>query len=84
MICHFVETGTDKGPFLIMCPSSVLSNWAAELATWAPDLVVVEYKGSAETRAATYYKQVGGAVTCHATTTWHTKRSHVRSLYQSV
>lgn len=59
MVCHFVETGQASGPFLIMCPASVLSNWAAELARWAPDLKVVEYKGSAEARAATYYKQVG-------------------------
>lgn len=58
MICHFVEASKAAGPFLVMCPASVLSNWAAELARWAPGLSVVEYKGSAEARTAIYYKQV--------------------------
>jgi hypothetical protein len=58
MVCHFVKTGSASGPFLIMCPASVLSNWAAELARWAPGLTVVEYKGSAEARTALYCKQV--------------------------
>lgn len=62
MVCHFVETGRASGPFLIMCPASVLSNWAAELVRWAPGLTVVEYKGSAEARAAIYFKQVRGAM----------------------
>lgn len=62
MVCHFVETGQATGPFLIMCPASVLSSWAAELARWAPGLSVVQYKGDAETRAAIYFKQVCAAV----------------------
>jgi len=60
MVCHLVECGGAAGPFLITCPASVLSNWSAELARWAPGLVVVEYKGTAEARAATYFKQVRG------------------------
>jgi hypothetical protein len=58
MICHFVETSKAGGPFLVMCPASVLSNWASELACWAPGLNVVEYKGSAEARMSIFYKQV--------------------------
>ncbi len=58
MACHFVETQQASGPFLILCPSSVLSNWAAELARWASGLTVVEYKGSAEARAEIFFKQV--------------------------
>lgn len=58
MACHFVETQQATGPFLIVCPASVLSIWAGELARWAPELKVVEYKGSAEARSTIYFHQV--------------------------
>ncbi|TPX60906.1 hypothetical protein PhCBS80983_g01424 [Powellomyces hirtus] len=37
-------------PFLIAAPSSTLGHWEAELAAWAPELVVVRYAGDAQTR----------------------------------
>ncbi|KAJ3151392.1 hypothetical protein HDU86_006092 [Geranomyces michiganensis] len=40
------------GPFLIAAPSSTLGHWAAEFAKWAPNLVVVRYRGDAESRKA--------------------------------
>lgn len=58
MVCHCVEVQQSPGPFLIVCPASVISNWAAELSCWAPDLLVVQYKGSAEAREEVYHKQV--------------------------
>ncbi|GBF90068.1 hypothetical protein Rsub_02776 [Raphidocelis subcapitata] len=44
LICHLAETHTGPGlppPFLIAAPASVLPNWAAELARWAPGLRVI-------------------------------------------
>jgi len=32
--------GTDPGPFLVVAPTSVVANWAAECARFAPDLAV--------------------------------------------
>jgi hypothetical protein len=59
MVCHSVEVQRCSSPFLIVCPASVLSNWATELRHWAPDLVVVQYRGSADAREEIYKKQVG-------------------------
>ncbi|KAF6263561.1 SNF2 family N-terminal domain-containing protein [Scenedesmus sp. NREL 46B-D3] len=58
MVCHSVEVQQCCSPFLIVCPASVLSNWANELQHWAPDLAVVQYRGSADTREDIYKKQV--------------------------
>ena len=48
----------EVGPFLIAAPSSVLPNWLSELRTWAPGLVVVEYRGSPETREEIFNRKV--------------------------
>ncbi|KAJ1823678.1 hypothetical protein LPJ60_001357 [Coemansia sp. RSA 2675] len=37
-------------PFLIVVPSSLVSNWAQELRTWAPELVVAQLSGIAGDR----------------------------------
>eukprot|EP00198_Chlamydomonas_reinhardtii_P014216 XP_001703553.1 SWI2/SNF2-like protein [Chlamydomonas reinhardtii] len=50
-----------RDPFLIAAPSSVLPNWAAELARWAPGLRVVDYRGSADTREDIWRTQVCAA-----------------------
>ena len=55
---HLPQTCHDPGPFLIAAPSSVLPNWRAELARWAPGLRVVEYRGSPEAREEIFRKQV--------------------------
>ncbi|XP_074245932.1 chromodomain-helicase-DNA-binding protein 1-like isoform X2 [Saimiri boliviensis] len=41
----------DEGPFLILCPLSVLSNWKEEMQRWAPGLSCVTYAGDKEERA---------------------------------
>ncbi|KAK2493956.1 hypothetical protein MC885_013317 [Smutsia gigantea] len=41
----------DEGPFLILCPLSVLSNWKEELERFAPGLSCVTYAGDKEERA---------------------------------
>lgn len=58
MVCHSVEVQQCASPFLIVSPASVLSNWAQELQHWAPDLSVVQYRGSADAREEIYRKQV--------------------------
>ncbi|XP_060776124.1 chromodomain-helicase-DNA-binding protein 1-like isoform X3 [Neoarius graeffei] len=40
-----------KGPFLVLCPMTVLGNWKTELETLCPSLHVVHYKGDKNERA---------------------------------
>ncbi|XP_030181039.1 chromodomain-helicase-DNA-binding protein 1-like isoform X1 [Lynx canadensis] len=40
----------DEGPFLILCPLSVLSNWTEEMERFAPGLSCVTYAGDKEER----------------------------------
>ncbi|XP_054996141.1 chromodomain-helicase-DNA-binding protein 1-like [Sorex araneus] len=42
----------DEGPFLILCPLSVLSNWKEEMERFAPGLSCVTYAGDKEDRAS--------------------------------
>lgn len=39
-----------RGPFLIVAPLSLVGQWQSELASWAPDMNVVLYHGSAAAR----------------------------------
>ncbi|KAL3944902.1 MAG: hypothetical protein SGBAC_000993 [Bacillariaceae sp.] len=39
-----------RGPFLIVAPLSLIAQWQSEARTWAPDLNVVLYHGSADAR----------------------------------
>jgi hypothetical protein len=39
-----------RGPFLIVAPLSLIGQWQSESKTWAPDLNVVLYHGSADAR----------------------------------
>ncbi|XP_057577505.1 chromodomain-helicase-DNA-binding protein 1-like isoform X2 [Hippopotamus amphibius kiboko] len=41
----------DEGPFLILCPLSVLGNWKEEMERFAPGLSCVTYAGGKEERA---------------------------------
>ncbi|XP_004380483.2 chromodomain-helicase-DNA-binding protein 1-like isoform X1 [Trichechus manatus latirostris] len=41
----------DEGPFLILCPLSVLGNWKEEIERFAPSLSCVVYTGDKEERA---------------------------------
>lgn len=50
LITYLVEVKRISGPFLIIVPLSVMSNWVRELDLWAPSLVKVVYKGDPMTR----------------------------------
>lgn len=39
-----------RGPFLIVAPLSLVGQWQSELLSWAPDMNVVLYHGSADAR----------------------------------
>lgn len=44
LLCFLLEQGI-QGPFLIVAPLSVVSNWTLELSTFAPSLTFVPYVG---------------------------------------
>ncbi len=48
LISHAKAAGGTVGPFLIVAPTSVVPNWAAEAAKFAPDLVVRTVTGRAQ------------------------------------
>ncbi|KZS58456.1 helicase [Mycobacterium ostraviense] len=41
LICHVQQEDPSPAPFLVVAPSSVVANWAAEAARFAPELSVV-------------------------------------------
>ena len=43
---HARQRDPAAGPFLIVAPTSVVGNWAAEAARFAPDLRVVSVPGT--------------------------------------
>ena len=49
-VCLEKQTGAE-GPFLVVCPTSVLPNWLSECEKFAPHLKVVAYHGSARDEA---------------------------------
>ncbi|XP_076445086.1 SWI/SNF-related matrix-associated actin-dependent regulator of chromatin subfamily A containing DEAD/H box 1B-like [Babylonia areolata] len=51
-LAHLMEEG-EKGPHVIIVPSSTIENWLRELSAWCPALGVVVYYGSQEERRAT-------------------------------
>ena len=46
------------GPFLVVAPSSLLTNWAREVAAWAPSLAVALYRGPPADRAAVWSSSI--------------------------
>ncbi|ODV91865.1 hypothetical protein CANCADRAFT_20180, partial [Tortispora caseinolytica NRRL Y-17796] len=49
-IAYLIEQGV-SGPYLVVCPLSVVENWISEIQKFAPDLVpVVKYHGVKTTR----------------------------------
>ena len=58
LVAHMVQERRTPGPFMIVCPSSLIANWEQEFRHWAPALKLVSYKGSADARAALFAQQV--------------------------
>ena len=49
-LAHLRSKGT-WGPFLIVCPLSVLNNWVTEFEKFAPTIPVIMYHGTPQHRA---------------------------------
>lgn len=54
LICYLMEKKNDRGPFLVVVPSSVLPGWASEICLWAPSINTIAYFGSPEERRKLY------------------------------
>ena len=61
LFCHLMESKGNPGPFMVTVPLSTLSNWANEFARWAPNLVVVQYKGTPSQRRDIYRQKMAGS-----------------------
>lgn len=58
LLCYLIEQKNDRGPFLVVVPSSVLPNWVSELNSWAPSIGKVAYNGSPEERRKLFREKV--------------------------
>ncbi|VDO81059.1 unnamed protein product [Schistosoma margrebowiei] len=50
LITYLMERKRVNGPFLIIVPLSVMSNWAMEFDRWGPSVKKILYKGSPQAR----------------------------------
>jgi superfamily II DNA or RNA helicase len=53
LMCHTKERGLTDDPYLVVAPTSVVGNWAAECHRFAPDLDVVTVTETGRRRGAT-------------------------------
>ncbi|KAL1499698.1 hypothetical protein AB1Y20_011893 [Prymnesium parvum] len=58
LIAYLMETKKLAGPYLVIVPLAVLSNWQLECSRWIPDATTVAYKGSPDTRKDIYDSQL--------------------------
>ncbi|MGH3844505.1 MAG: SNF2-related protein [Pseudonocardiaceae bacterium] len=61
LICHAKQADPGLAPFLIVAPTSVVSNWAAEAARFAPDVKVVTITDTLARRGQDLPEVVAGA-----------------------
>ncbi|KAL7679180.1 putative bromodomain, helicase, Helicase/SANT-associated domain, snf2, ATP coupling [Plasmopara halstedii] len=58
LLTYVTEVKHNHGPFLVVVPLSTLSNWVNEFKKWAPDLVLVVYKGAPQVRKELYKQEM--------------------------
>ncbi|GAA3650795.1 DEAD/DEAH box helicase [Lentzea roselyniae] len=61
LICHAKQTAPDSAPFLIVAPTSVVSNWATESQRFAPGLTVRAISETSRKLGLTLDEAVEGA-----------------------
>ncbi|MFL6128633.1 MAG: SNF2-related protein [Mycobacteriales bacterium] len=61
LVCHARESGLAREPFLVVAPTSVVANWAAEAARFAPGLSVTAVTETRRRRGASLADAVAGA-----------------------
>ncbi|MGH3863073.1 SNF2-related protein [Actinokineospora sp.] len=60
LVCHVKRSQPDGAPFLIVAPTSVVSNWDSESTRFAPDLKVVTITDTAGRRGKTLAQACAG------------------------
>ncbi|KAG9444458.1 hypothetical protein H6P81_015798 [Aristolochia fimbriata] len=58
LICYLMETKNDRGPFLVVVPSSVLPGWDSEISFWAPSINKITYAGPPEERRRLFKERI--------------------------
>ncbi|XP_065863549.1 chromatin structure-remodeling complex protein SYD isoform X2 [Euphorbia lathyris] len=58
LICYLMETKNDRGPFLVVVPSSVLPGWETEINFWAPSIHKIVYSGPPEERRKLFKEKI--------------------------
>ncbi|KAF7120098.1 hypothetical protein RHSIM_Rhsim13G0223800 [Rhododendron simsii] len=58
LICYLMETKNDRGPFLVVVPSSVLPGWESEINFWAPSINRIVYSGTPEERRKLFKERI--------------------------
>ncbi|DAZ92971.1 TPA: hypothetical protein N0F65_006292 [Lagenidium giganteum] len=58
LLTYVTEVKHNHGPFLVVVPLSTLSNWVNEFKKWAPDLVLVVYKGPPQVRKEIFKQEM--------------------------
>ncbi|KAE9602017.1 putative DNA helicase chromatin remodeling SNF2 family [Lupinus albus] len=58
LICYLMETKNDRGPFLVVVPSSVLPGWESEINFWAPSVHKIVYSGPPEERRRLFKERI--------------------------
>ncbi|XP_015874475.3 chromatin structure-remodeling complex protein SYD isoform X3 [Ziziphus jujuba] len=58
LICYLMETKNDRGPFLVVVPSSVLPGWETEISIWAPSIHKIVYFGPPEERRKLFKEKI--------------------------
>jgi len=61
LICHAKQADPDRAPFLVVAPTSVVSNWATESAKFAPGLTVVSITDTMRRRGQSLAEAIAGA-----------------------
>ncbi len=61
LICHAKQADPDMPPFLVVAPTSVVSNWVSEAARFAPGLTVVPVTDTLRRRGQPLDEVVAGA-----------------------
>ncbi|XP_057957466.1 chromatin structure-remodeling complex protein SYD-like isoform X2 [Malania oleifera] len=58
LICYLMEAKNDRGPFLVVVPSSVLPGWESEINFWAPAVNKIVYAGPPEERRRLFKERI--------------------------
>ncbi|XXG81817.1 hypothetical protein AAC387_Pa09g2379 [Persea americana] len=58
LICYLIEVKNDRGPFLVVVPSSVLPGWQSEVRSWAPGVNTITYAGPPEERRRLFKERI--------------------------